>query len=183
MQFSTKKLFIISVLLLVAVCSFAQTSKAKVKQKPKGNESGEVIDFSKGGKKLFYGQLAPKAALLPVPKDVKLKDAKAWKIIGKSVKRLDTPAKVTGKAEYGIDVQLPGMLIASLAQCPVLGGKPLSVDDAKAKSMPGVMAVVKITGAPWQDLAQHLLNTSSDAAMRGRRGPQAQSAWRTPRET
>ena len=105
-------------------------------------DNGMVL--SKGGKKLFYGQLAPKAALLPPPKDVKLKDAKAWKIIGKPVKRLDTPAKVTGKAEYGIDVQLPGMLIASLAQCPVLGGKPLSVDDAKAKSMPGVKAVVKI---------------------------------------
>ena len=105
-------------------------------------DNGMVV--SKGGKKLFYGQLAPKAAALPVPKDVTLKEAKAWKIIGKPVKRLDTPAKVTGKAEYGIDVQLPGMLIASLAQCPVLGGKPLSVDDARAKSMPGVKAVVKI---------------------------------------
>ncbi|MEO8385911.1 MAG: molybdopterin cofactor-binding domain-containing protein, partial [Betaproteobacteria bacterium] len=100
--------------------------------------------YGKGGKRLFYGQLAPKAALLPVPKNVKLKDAKTWKIIGKPFKRIDTPAKVTGKAEFGIDVQLPGMLIASLAQCPVLGGKPLSVDDANAKSMPGVMAVVKI---------------------------------------
>ena len=105
-------------------------------------ENGTVV--SKGGKKLFYGQLATKAATLPVPKEVALKDAKAWKIIGKPVKRLDTPAKVTGKAEYGIDVQLPGLLIASLAQCPVLGGKPISVDDAKAKSMPGVIAVVKI---------------------------------------
>ena len=105
-------------------------------------ENGMVI--GKSGKKLSYGQLAAKAAALPVPKEVILKDAKAWKIIGKPVKRLDTPAKVTGRAEYGIDVQLPGMLIASLAQCPVLGGKPLSVDDAKAKSMPGVKAVVKI---------------------------------------
>ncbi len=105
-------------------------------------DNGVVL--SKGGKKLFYGQLATKAAALPVPKDVPLKDAKSWKIIGKPVKRLDTPAKVTGKAEYGIDVQLPGMLIASLAQCPVLGGKPISVDDAKAKAMPGVKAVVKI---------------------------------------
>ena len=105
-------------------------------------ENGMVI--GKSGKKLSYGQLAAKAAALPVPKEVTLKDAKAWKIIGKPVKRLDTPAKVTGRAEYGIDVQLPGMLIASLAQCPVLGGKPLSVDDAKAKSMPGVKAVVKI---------------------------------------
>ena len=105
-------------------------------------ENGMVI--SKDGKKVSYGLLAAKAALLPVPKEVTLKDAKTWKIIGKPVKRLDTLAKVTGKAEYGIDVQLPGMLIASLAQCPVLGGKPLSVDDAKAKSMPGVIAVVKI---------------------------------------
>ena len=105
-------------------------------------ENGMVI--GKSGKKLSYGQLAAKAAALPVPKEVTLKDPKAWKIIGKPVKRLDTPAKVTGRAEYGIDVQLPGMLIASLAQCPVLGGKPLSVDDAKAKSMPGVKAVVKI---------------------------------------
>ena len=105
-------------------------------------DNGMVI--SKGGKKLFYGQLAAKAAMLPVPKEVALKDAKAWKIIGRPVKRLDTPAKVTGKAEYGIDVQLPGMLIASLAQCPVLGGKPISVDDTKARSMPGVKAVVKI---------------------------------------
>ncbi len=105
-------------------------------------DNGMVI--SKGGKKLFYGQLAGKAATLPVPKEVALKDAKAWKIIGKPIKRLDTPAKVTGKAEYGIDVQLPGMLIASLAQCPVLGGKPISVDDTKARAMPGVKAVVKI---------------------------------------
>ncbi len=105
-------------------------------------DNGMVI--SKGGKKLFYGQLAPKAAMLPVPKEVALKDAKAWKIIGRPVKRLDTPAKVTGRAEFGIDVQLPGMLIASLAQCPVLGGKPISVDNVKAKSMPGVIAVVKI---------------------------------------
>ncbi len=105
-------------------------------------DNGMVI--SNGGKKLFYGQLAPKAAMLPVPKEVALKDAKAWKIIGRPVKRLDTPAKVTGKAEYGIDVQLPGMLIASLAQCPVLGGKPISVDDTKARAMPGVKAVVKI---------------------------------------
>ena len=102
------------------------------------------VVHSKSGKKLFYGQLVEKAAALPVPKDVTLKDAKAWKIIGKPVKRLDTPAKVTGKAEYGIDVQLPGMLIAALWQCPVLGGKPVSVDDSKARAMPGVIAVVKI---------------------------------------
>ncbi len=120
----------------------AAASEWKIPEADCRADNGMVI--SKGGKKLFYGQLAPKAAVLPVPKVVTLKDAKTWKIIGKPVKRLDTPAKVNGTAEYGIDVQLPGMLIASLAQCPVLGGKPISVDDVKARSMPGVKAVVKI---------------------------------------
>ena len=105
-------------------------------------QNGQVL--SKGGKKLFYGQLAEKAATLPVPKDPPLKPASDFKIVGKPVRRLDTPAKVIGKAGFGLDVALPGMLIASLAQCPVIGGKVVSVDDAKAMSMPGVKAVVKI---------------------------------------
>ncbi len=103
---------------------------------------GHVI--AKDGKKMSYGQLAEKAAALPMPKNPALKEPTAFKIVGKPMKRLDTPAKVTGKAQFGLDVELPGMLIASLAQCPVLGGKPLTVDDAKAKSMPGVKAVVQI---------------------------------------
>jgi isoquinoline 1-oxidoreductase subunit beta len=105
-------------------------------------ENGRVT--GKGGKSMTYGELAEKAAALPVPKEPALKDAKNFRYIGKSVKRLDTPAKVDGTAQYGIDVELPGMLIAALAQCPVLGGKPTAVDDAKAKTMPGVKAVVKI---------------------------------------
>ncbi len=102
------------------------------------------VVYGPKGKRLWYGQLAEKAAALPVPKDPPLKDSKSFKIVGKPMKRLDTAVKVTGKAQYGIDVELPGMLIASLVQCPVLGGKPVSVDDSKAKSMPGVKAVVKI---------------------------------------
>ncbi len=105
-------------------------------------QNGQVI--SKGGKKLFYGQLAEKAAALPLPKNPPLKSANEFKIVGKAMRRLDTPMKVTGKAGYGLDVDLPGMLIASLAQCPVIGGKVLSVDDARAKAMPGVKAVVRI---------------------------------------
>ena len=97
------------------------------------------------GKKATYGKLAEAAAKLPVPKDPKLKDAKDFKYLGKPVKRLDTPAKVNGTAEFGIDVKLPGMLYASLAQCPVIGGKVVSFDDAKAKAMPGVKHVVQIT--------------------------------------
>lgn len=97
------------------------------------------------GKKATYGQLAEAASKLPVPKDPKLKDAKDFKYVGNPVKRLDTPAKVNGTAEFGIDVKLPGMLYASLAQCPVIGGKVVSFDDAKAKAMPGVKHVVQIT--------------------------------------
>ena len=105
-------------------------------------QNGQVL--SKGGKKMFYGQLAEKATAMPVPKDPMLKPASEFKVVGKPMRRLDTPVKVIGKAGYGLDVELPGMLIASLAQCPVIGGKVLSFDDAKAKSMPGVRHIVKI---------------------------------------
>jgi isoquinoline 1-oxidoreductase beta subunit len=98
-----------------------------------------------GGKKATYGQLAEAASKLTPPKDVKLKDPSQFKYVGKPLKRLDTAGKITGKTEFGIDVKLPGMLYASLAQCPVIGGKAVSVDSAKAKSMPGVRQVVQIT--------------------------------------
>jgi isoquinoline 1-oxidoreductase beta subunit len=97
------------------------------------------------GKKATYGQLADAASKLPVPKEVKLKEHKDSRYVGKPVRRLDTPSKVNGTAGFGIDVKLPGMLYASLAQCPVIGGKVTSFDAAKAKSMPGVMHVVQIT--------------------------------------
>jgi len=98
-----------------------------------------------GGKSATYGELAEAASRLPVPKDVKLKDHKDSRYVGKPVNRLDTPGKNDGTAEFGIDVKLPGMLYASLAQCPVIGGKPVSFDAAKARSMPGVKHVVQIT--------------------------------------
>jgi len=98
-----------------------------------------------GGKKANYGQLAEAAAKLTPPKDVRLKDASQFRYIGKPLKRLDTAGKINGTTQFGIDVKLPGMLYAALAQCPVIGGKVVSVDDAKAKSMPGVKHVVQIT--------------------------------------
>ena len=97
------------------------------------------------GQKATYGELAEAAAKLPVPKDVKLKEHKDSRYVGKPINRLDTPGKINGTAEYGIDVKLPGMLYASLAQCPVIGGKAVSFDAAKAKAMPGVKHVVQIT--------------------------------------
>ena len=106
-------------------------------------EHGVVIGPS--GKKATYGQLAEAASKLPVPKVVVLKDQKAFTIVGKATKRLDTPSKVNGKAEYGIDVKLPGMVYASLEQCPVIGGTVKSFDASKAKAMPGVIDVVQIS--------------------------------------
>jgi len=97
------------------------------------------------GQKATYGEVAEAAAKLPVPTDVKLKEHKDSRYVGKPVNRLDTPGKINGTAEFGIDVKLPGMLYAALAQCPVIGGKPVSFDAAKAKAMPGVKHVVQIT--------------------------------------
>jgi len=106
-------------------------------------EKGMVIH--KNGKKLSYGALAERAAKLTPPKDVKLKDPAQFTLLGKSgTKRLDTAAKSTGKAKYGLDVYLPGMLTAVIAYPPVPGGKAVSVNDAKAKAVPGVRQVVQI---------------------------------------
>jgi isoquinoline 1-oxidoreductase beta subunit len=96
-------------------------------------------------KKASYGSLAEAASKLTPPKEVKLKDPSKFRYVGKPLHRLDTAGKISGKTVYGIDVKLPGMLYASLAQCPVIGGKVVSVDDAKAKSMPGVKHVLKIS--------------------------------------
>jgi isoquinoline 1-oxidoreductase beta subunit len=97
-----------------------------------------------GGKKATYGQLAAAASELPVPEKVALKDPSEFRLVGKRTRRLDTPAKVNGTAEFGIDVKLPGMVYASLEQCPVIGGTVKSFDGAKAKSMPGVLDIVQI---------------------------------------
>jgi isoquinoline 1-oxidoreductase beta subunit len=94
------------------------------------------------GKSLSYGELAGAAARQPVPKEVKLKGPADFKLIGHSLPRLDTPSKVDGSAEFGIDVKLPGMLYAALAQCPTLGGVAGSFDAAAAEKLPGVRKVL-----------------------------------------
>ena len=90
--------------------------------------------------------MAAAAAQLEPPKEVKLKDPKDWKIAGKPVKRIDTLDKVTGKQIYGIDFTMPGMLVATVRACPVIGGKLKSFDAAKVEKMPGVKKVVAIDG-------------------------------------
>lgn len=106
-------------------------------------ENGYVLN--KGSdQKLGYGELVSAAAALPVPAKVNLKDPKDFTLIGKPVKRLDSPEKVNGKAIYGIDARLPNMKVATVAMSPVLGGKLVSVDDSKAFSIKGVHKVVKL---------------------------------------
>ncbi len=105
-------------------------------------EKGKVIHTS--GKKLTYGQLAERAAALPIPKSVKLKDPSAYKIIGKPTRRLDTPEKTNGKAVFGIDVKVPGMLTALIARSPFFGGKVKSFNADKARSVPGIKEIVQV---------------------------------------
>jgi isoquinoline 1-oxidoreductase beta subunit len=94
------------------------------------------------GRKLSYGALALAASSEVPPKDVPLKDPKDFTLIGKPLKRLDTPDKVNGKAVYGIDAMLPDMKFATLKACPVFGGKVAKVDDSAARKVPGVQQVV-----------------------------------------
>jgi isoquinoline 1-oxidoreductase beta subunit len=103
--------------------------------------NGEVTHAG-SGRKLSYGALAEDAGKQTPPKDVPLKDPKDFTLIGKPLKRLDTPDKVNGKVVYGIDAMLPGMKFATLAQCPVFGGKVGKVDDSAAKKIPGVQKIV-----------------------------------------
>jgi len=91
-----------------------------------------------------YGKVASGAAKVEPPTDIKLKDPKDWKIIGKGLKRLDTPDKTQGKTVYGIDIRLPGMLYASFKACPVNGGKIKSFDAAKIMGRNGVKKVVQV---------------------------------------
>jgi isoquinoline 1-oxidoreductase subunit beta len=109
-------------------------------------EKGEVI-HAPTGRKLGYGALADKAATLAVPDKVALKDPRDFKLIGTPAKRLDTPDKVNGKAEFGIDVKIPGMKFATVAACPVIGGKLARVDDTKAKAVKGVRQIVRLDDA------------------------------------
>src|ERR1700694_2015359 len=103
--------------------------------------NGEVT-HKESGRKLSYGALAASAGSQTPPKDVALKEPKDFALIGKPLKRFDTPDKVNGKVVYGIDAILPNMKFATLAACPVFGGKVGKVDDSAAKKIPGVQKVV-----------------------------------------
>jgi len=126
-------------------------------------ENNNVVNLTTN-ERLSYGSLAEAASKLPVPQyGVALKDPSQFKLVGKSQKRMDTPAKVSGKTTFGIDVKIPGMLYASLLRCPVFGGKVKSFDDSKAKAVPGVKQVVQISNG------MAVLADNTWAAMEGRK--------------
>jgi isoquinoline 1-oxidoreductase subunit beta len=115
-------------------------------------------------RRLSYGELVAKAATLPIPTDVPLKQSKDYKIVGQRLPRVDTPAKVKGEAVFGIDFRMPGMKYAVLSRCPTIGGRVVSFDDRESKKISGVSYVGKIS-----DAAVAVVAESVWGAMEGRR--------------
>jgi isoquinoline 1-oxidoreductase beta subunit len=106
--------------------------------------SDGTITHKPSNRTTTFGKVASAAAKVEPPTDIPLKDPKDWKIIGKGLKRLDTPDKTQGKTIYGIDIRLPGMLYASFKACPVNGGTIKSFDAAKIMGRNGVKKVVQV---------------------------------------
>jgi isoquinoline 1-oxidoreductase subunit beta len=104
--------------------------------------ANSIVSHAASGRMIGYGDLVDAASALPVPQNPPLKNPKDFTLIGKPLKRLDTPNKTDGKVIYGIDAMLPGMKFATLAQSPVFGGKVAHVDDSAARKLPGVRQVV-----------------------------------------
>jgi isoquinoline 1-oxidoreductase subunit beta len=106
--------------------------------------SNSIITHKSTGRTTTFGKVADAAAKIEPPKDIKLKDPKDWKVAGKPLKRLDTADKVNGALVYGIDLKMPGMLVAAIRDCPVNTGKVKSFDAAKVAGLPGVKKVVQV---------------------------------------
>ncbi|HWX80233.1 MAG TPA: xanthine dehydrogenase family protein molybdopterin-binding subunit [Steroidobacteraceae bacterium] len=108
-------------------------------------ENGRVLHPS--GKSAAFGELAQRAAQLPLPKDVTLKTSAQFKLIGQPLRRIDNAAKLDGSATYGIDVLPAGLLYASISMCPTVGGRVATFDAAAAGGLPGILKVVKLEPA------------------------------------
>src|SRR6266699_1847840 len=111
-------------------------------------DKGAVLHVQ-SGRRLSYGALAARAATLPAPTDAPLKDPKDFRLVGTRMTRLDTPGKVDGSAQFGIDVKVPGMLVASIERSPVLGGRLKRFNGDRAQAMPGVHHVVALEPSSW----------------------------------
>lgn len=119
----------------------AAAKRFKVKPSAIRTENGMAIA---GNQRASYGELARDASKVKAPKKVPLKDPKHWTLIGKATRRLDTPEKITGRAQFGIDVQFPGLLTAVVARGPGFGAKVRSFDAGRARAVPGVRTVVVV---------------------------------------
>ena len=122
------------------------------------------IKHAATGRSLSYGELTSKAATLPIPTDVTLKQSKDYKIVGQRLARVDSPAKVKGEAVFGIDFRMPGMKFALLSRCPTIGGKVATFDEKESKRIAGVSYVGKIN-----ESAVAVVADSVWGAMEGRR--------------
>ncbi len=126
-------------------------------------QNGNILHAA-SKRQLSYGKLASKAATLPVPTEVPLKQSKDYKIVGQRLPRVDTPSKVKGAAVFGIDFRMPGMKYAVISRCPTIGGKMVSFDDKESRKVSGVAYVGKIS-----DSAVAVVADSVWGAMEGRR--------------
>jgi isoquinoline 1-oxidoreductase subunit beta len=106
-----------------------------------------VVHHAASGRSLGFGELAVAAGKLPMPDKVQLVDPKDFKLIGKPMRRVDSPDKVKGATQFGIDAKVPGMKFASVMACPTFGGTLASVDDKAARALPGVVDVLRLDNA------------------------------------
>jgi len=115
---------------------------------PRGDQTGGVrqgiVSHTATGRTFRYGELAEAAARLPIPRDVPLKKPEEWRLLGKPLPMIDTPAKVTGQPIYATDVRLPGMLYAAVKGCPAHGGTLMSFEADPVLAMDGVRHVVPV---------------------------------------
>jgi len=137
-------------------------------------ENGYVIN-KLNNKKISYGELVEEAAKQPVPKNVKLKSPEEFKLIGKRIHRVDTRDKILGKAKFGIDIVIPGIYYAAVMRCPSFGGKLKSYSDEKARSLPGVVDIVRISNgvAVVADSTWHAFNGRDSLTVEWDYGPNA----------
>jgi isoquinoline 1-oxidoreductase beta subunit len=126
--------------------------------------ANSIVTHKASGRTVSYGKVAAAAVKLEPPKEIKLKDPKDWKIAGKPLKRLDTADKVNGKQVYGIDLKFPGMLTATIRDCPVPGGKVKSFDAAKIEGMRGVKKVVPVGDSGVAVVADNFWNAKTAIA-------------------
>ena len=133
--------------------------------------SGGHVIHKPSGKKVHYGEVVLEASKLEAPKDVKLKTRSEYKLIGKPVHRPDTPLKTNGKAIFGLDKKLPGMLYASVERNPRLRGTVKSFDDSAARKVSGVKDVFKVRMKVFNTYREGIavVATSTWAAMQGRK--------------